>query len=73
MQSTRIVSDCEDRLEDSVAKGAGLGVSGKGDEGSFSASASYEMSQGVTKGNRFIRMDDIIEMPLKKVMFKNFK
>lgn len=73
MQSSRIVSDCEDRLEDSVAKGAGLGVSGENDEGSFSASVNNEMSESVTGKNRFIRMDDIIEMPLKKVMFKNFK
>lgn len=73
MQSTSYVSDCDDRLEDQVAKGMGLGVSGDNDEGSFSASISSEMSKGVTNGSRFVRMDEMIEMPLKKVMFKTLK
>jgi len=51
----------------------GLGVSGSNDEGSFSASISSEMSKGVTNGSRYVRMDEMIEMTLKKVMFKTLK
>jgi len=66
MQLKSIQSDCEEKLEDQVSSSMSVDVGFPG----MSASMANEMSEGTTKGKRFVRIDDIVEIPLQKVMFK---
>lgn len=66
MQLKSIQSDCEEKLEDQVSSSMSVDVGFPG----MGASMANEMSEGTTKGKRFVRIDDIVEIPLQKVMFK---
>lgn len=69
MQLKSFQSDCEEKLEDQVSSSMNVDVGFP----ALSISMSTEMSEGNTKGKQFVRIDDIIEIPIKKVMFKTTK